>query len=129
MDIDILLEEIEQILGEIQVRTDFKFEEIKLDYKEKELYTRVLVDNIAPYYFAVIRESKYDKGLDNLNDSYRASIEYQSFAYKNSDYSTKKADVLTGLVRNFVDLKSATRWLRDKVKENFVFTLKEERDV
>lgn len=110
------------------MRIDFNFEEAKLDYKDMELYNRVLVDNIAPYYFVVIRESKYHQGLNMLNDIYRASIEYQSFTYSNKDFNIKKSENLNGIVRNFVDFKSAKKWLRDKVKENFTFSLREEID-
>lgn len=113
------------------MKLELKLESVNIDYKAKELYNRVVVDNIAPYYFVVIKESKYCNGLEDLKDKYRASIEYQSFAYKTSDYNLHKAQVLNGLVKHFSDYKTATRWLKDKIKENFTMALipNGERDI
>lgn len=122
--IETILEEMNKVLWELNVKTEFNFEPIRMNYKAQELYKQVLVDNLAPYYFTVIKESKYAEGLDELKDKYRASIEYQSFAYNVKDYDLNKAQVLNGIVKHFADYRTATRWLRDRLKENFVFTFK-----
>lgn len=125
MKIQDILEKLRANVWEMSVKTEFNFEPVRMDYKSQELYSKVLVDNIAPYYFAVIKESKYCEGLDELRDKYRASLEYQSFAYSVKDYSIRKANLLNGVVRNFSDYKSAVKWLRAQLKDNFAFTLRE----
>lgn len=125
MNLRNILKAMKQTIWEMSVRTEFKFEEAKMDYKAKELYSKVLVDNIAPYYFVVIRESKYYGDVDELKDRYRASIEYQSGAYKAKDYSLNKAKVFSGLVRHFGELKPATAWLKECLSEYFQFQPKD----
>lgn len=105
------------------MKISFTLKPIAIDYKAKELYNKVLVDSIAPYYFIVIKESKYCNKLEHLQDKYRASIEYQSFAYGIKDYNLNKAQVLRGLVQHFSDYKLATKWLRNKVEENFTYNI------
>lgn len=128
MKINSLLKKLNSTLWEMSVKTEFKFEFAKMNYKTTELYSRILVDNIAPYYFAVVKEAKYCDGLDELQDKYRASLEYQPFAYSVKDYSASKAKVLNGVTRNFADYKVAVKWLRDQLKQNFEYTLKEAYD-
>ena len=119
-----LLERPEEGFRKTTVKTEFNFQDAKMDYKDKELYTKIYVDNIAPYYFAVIKESKYYGDLDSLHDKYRASLEYQSFAYNAKDYNPKKAKVLNGAVKHFSEFGLATKWLKNALKEYFSYTLK-----
>ena len=119
-----LLERPEEGFRKTTVKTEFNFQDAKMDYKDKELYTKIYVDNIAPYYFAVIKESKYYGDLDSLHDKYRASLEYQSFAYSAKDYNPKKAKVLNGAVKHFSEFSLATKWLKNALKEYFSYTLK-----
>lgn len=121
MNLKNILEVLRQTVWEMSVRTEFNFEPVKMDYKAKELYTRVLVDNIAPYYFVVIRESKYYGDLDKISDRYRASIEFQPLAYSIKDYSLNKSREYSGLVRSFSDFKKASLWLKKCIKEYFEF--------
>lgn len=121
MNLKNILEVLKQTIWEMSVRTEFRFEPAKMDYKAKELYSRVLVDNIAPYYFVVIRESKYQDDLDKLSDKYRASIEFQPMAYSIKDYNINKAQVYSGLVHHFSEFKAASSWLKKCLKEYFEF--------
>ena len=124
MKIQEILKRLGNSLWEMTMKTEFGFQNAKMDYKDKELYTKILVDNIAPYYFAVIKEFKYHDDLDDMQDKYRASLEYQSFAYGAKDYNPKKAKVLNGAVRHFSDFNLATKWLKLALKEYFAYTLK-----
>ena len=125
MKLEDILETLKQTIWEMSVRAEFSFEPVRMNYKAQELYSRVVVDNIAPYYFVVIRESKYHDDLDHMSDKYRASIEFQPMAYSAKDFNLNRAEVYGGLVRHFSEFKQASSWLKKCLKEYFEFQPKD----
>lgn len=99
------------------VDIDFEFKNIKLSLKQQELYNQIIVDCIAPYWYIVVKESKYCNDLEKLSDKYRVSIERQSLAYNLDDYNSSKAIEI--IVKNFSSMDLIYKWLRYYIRKNF----------